>query len=49
MKKVEDLNNSITDLKIDSRKKIYNLEEELKQMTYIKDIFLKQITDLKKY
>ena len=49
IKKVEELNNTITELKIESRRRIYGLEEELKQMIYVKDIFLRQITDLKKY
>jgi hypothetical protein len=48
MKKIEQQNNTITDMKIDARKKIYSLEDELKQVTYIKDVFLKQITELKK-
>ena len=48
VKKIEQQNNTINDMKIDSRKKIYGLEEELKQVTYIKDVFLKQITELKK-
>ena len=48
VKKIEQQNNSITDMKIEARKKIYGLEEELKQTTYIKDVFLKQITEMKK-
>jgi len=48
-KKIEDLNQDLTDMKIDSRRKIYSLEDELKQSNHIKDLFLKQISELKKH
>jgi hypothetical protein len=46
--KVEDLNSELNTQKIDSRKKIYELEEDLTQTKQVKDLFLKQITELQK-
>ena len=48
MKKIEELNEEINKVKIDSRKKLYFLEEELTQTKNVKDLFLKQIIDLQK-
>jgi len=48
IKKLEDLNEEINKIKIDSRKKLYYMEEELSQTKNVKDLFLKQIIDLQK-
>ena len=48
-KKLEELNNEIYELKCNSRKKIQQLEEDLKHANYLKDVFLKQISELKIY
>jgi hypothetical protein len=47
-KKIEDLNEEMNSIKVDSRRKINNLQEDLNQVSYIKDLFLRQITDLQK-
>ncbi len=48
IKKIEELNEEINKIKIESRKKIYFIEEELTQTKNVKDLFLKQIIDLQK-
>jgi hypothetical protein len=47
-KKIQELNEEINDIKVDSRRKINNLNEDLNQVTYVKDLFLRQVTDLQK-
>lgn len=48
VKKIEVLNDEINKHKIESRRKINTLQDDLTQVTYIKDMFLKQITELQK-
>jgi hypothetical protein len=48
VKKIEELNEEINKIKIDSRKKLFFMEEELTQTKNVKDLFLKQIIDLQK-
>lgn len=47
-KKIQELNEEINAIKVDSRRKINNLNEDLNQVTYVKDLFLRQVTDLQK-
>jgi len=47
-KKIQELNEGINAIKVDSRRKINNLNEDLNQVTYVKDLFLRQVTDLQK-
>jgi hypothetical protein len=47
-KKLESLNEDMNKIKIESRRKLNYLQEDLTQVTYIKDMFLKQITELQK-
>ena len=46
--KIKNLEEEGITFKTNSRRKIYNLEEELKQAVYLKDIFLRQITEYQK-
>lgn len=46
--KIEELNEEMNKIKIESRKKLNVTEEELNQTRYVKDLFLKQITELQK-
>jgi len=48
IKKIEELNEEIHRIKIESRRKINTLQEDLTQITYVKDVFLRQITELQK-
>jgi hypothetical protein len=48
VKKIEELNNEMHGMKIDYRRKLYDIEEDLSQTKHIKDVFLKQITELQK-
>ena len=48
MQKIDSLNEEMNTIKIDSRRKVNNIQEDLTQATYIKDLFLKQITELQK-
>lgn len=43
------MNIEINNIKINSRKSILYIEEELSQEKHIKELFLKQITDLQKH
>ena len=48
MQKIESLNEEMNKTKIDSRRSLNSIQEDLTQVTYIKDMFLKQITELQK-
>ena len=48
VQKIEKLNEEVNSVKIESRRKINSAQEDLIQVTYVKDLFLKQITDLQK-
>jgi hypothetical protein len=48
MQKIDSLNEEMNNIKIDSRRKVNNIQEDLNQATYIKDLFLRQITELQK-
>ena len=48
LKKITDMNEEFNQYKSQSRRKIYNLEEDFNQASYLKDIFLKQITEYQK-
>jgi hypothetical protein len=48
MQKIDSLNEEMNTIKIDSRRKVNNIQEDLNQATYIKDLFLRQITELQK-
>ena len=47
-KKVDEMTNQLNDIQIDSRKKIYELEKDLKESERLKDVFLNQIISLQK-
>jgi hypothetical protein len=47
-KKLENVNDEMNKIKIESRRKLNSLQEDLSHVTYIKDMFLKQITELQK-
>ena len=40
------MTNQLNDIQIDSRKKIYELEQDLKESERLKDVFLQQIVSL---
>ena len=44
--KIESLNDELIDIKHETRVKIYQMEEDLKQSNYLKNIFLEQISSL---
>ena len=44
--KINILNDELTDIKQETRVKIYQMEEDLKQSNYLKNIFLEQISSL---
>lgn len=48
LEKIKDMEEDASGYKVQARRKIYTLEEDLKQATYLKDIFLRQITDYQK-
>ena len=48
IKKIDDMTEELSQLKSDSRTKIYSLEQELKESQYLKDVFLQQIVQLQK-
>ena len=48
LKKVTELSEELIQMKSQYRRQIYGLEEDHKQATYLKDIFLKQITEYQK-
>ena len=48
LKKITDLTEDISKLKSDSRRKIMSIEEDFKKATYLKDVFLRQITEYQK-
>ena len=45
-KKVDEMTNQLNEIQIDSRKKIYELEQELKESERLKEVFLQQIVFL---
>ena len=45
-KKVDEMTNQLNEIQIDSRKKIYELEQDLKESERLKDVFLQQIVSL---
>ena len=47
--KIENMNLEINNIKINSRKTIFYIEEELNQEKHIKELFLNQISDLQKH
>ena len=48
IKKIDDLNEKLVDLKQEYQKKIYQTEEELKEAQYLKELFLNQVVSLQK-
>ena len=44
--KIDSLNDELTDIKHETRVKIYQMEEDLKQSNYLKNVFLEQISSL---
>jgi uncharacterized coiled-coil DUF342 family protein len=44
--KINDLNDELNDIKQETRVKMYQMEEDLKQSNYLKNIFLEQISSL---
>lgn len=48
LKKIEQLNEETSQIKLDSRRKVNMLQEDLTQAVYVKDLFLRQITELQK-
>ena len=44
--KIESLNDELTDIKQETRVKMYQMEEDLKQANYLKNIFLEKISSL---
>ena len=44
--KIDSLNDELTDIKQETRVKMYQMEEDLKQSDYLKNIFLEQISSL---
>lgn len=48
LKKIDDLNCELHTNKVESRKKIYMLEEDLGQTKNVKDLLLKKLTELQK-
>lgn len=48
IKKIDDMTEELSQLKSDSRSKIYSLEQELKETQHLKDVFLQQIVQLQK-
>lgn len=48
MEKIEDMNTEMNKTKVDSRKKIYMIEEDLNQTKNVKELLLKKLTDLQK-
>lgn len=49
IKKITDLTEELSENKNESRTKIYDLQEELKEVNKLKDIFLKQVLQLQKH
>jgi len=48
MEKIEELNTDIHKMKVESRKKIFMLEEDLNQTKNVKELLLKKLTEVKK-
>lgn len=48
LKKISDMDEEFSQYKLQSRRKVYSLEEEFKQAQYLKDIFLRQLTEYQK-
>lgn len=46
--KIKEIEEEFNEYKITNRKKLYNTTEELKQATFLKEIFLRQLTDYQK-
>ena len=46
LKKIELLDGELNNVKQESRVKLYQMEEEMKESNYLKNIFLKQIITL---
>jgi len=46
LKKIEDLDEELNSIKQESRVKLYQMEEEMKESNYLKNVFLKQIISL---
>ena len=44
--KINSLNDELTDIKQETRVKLYQMEEDLKQSNYLKNVFLEQISSL---
>jgi hypothetical protein len=48
MEKIETMNIEMNRTKVDSRKKIYMIEEDLNQTKNVKELLLKKLTDFQK-
>ena len=48
VKKIADLTDELTTTKTDTRAKVYELEQELKETQHLKDVFLQQVIQLQK-
>ena len=48
VQKIEELNSELNKIKVDARKKIYMLEEDLTQTKNVKELLLKKLTELQK-
>jgi len=48
MEKIEEMNIELNKSKVDNRKKIYMVEEDLNQTRNVKELLLKKLTDLQK-
>ena len=46
LQKIDDLNDELINIKQDSRVKIYQMEEEIKEKNELKDVFLNQVISL---
>jgi hypothetical protein len=48
LEKIEKLNDEMNKIKIESRRKVNNIQEDLTKVTHVKDLFLRQISELQK-
>ena len=46
LNKIEALNEELNNVKQESRYKLYQMEEEMKESNYLKNVFLKQVISL---
>ena len=46
LKKIELLDEELNNVKHESRVKLYQMEEEMKESNYLKNVFLKQVISL---